>query len=185
MRSPKIEPVTVTAVLKFRSYPSFSMVGIMKVPIAEVAATAEPEIEPKSIQDSVFTSARPPGNVPTRALAASINRFAIPPRPIKYPEITKKGIASSVKLSSPPANLCAIVVMAGSKDMLSINVEAEAKPILTAIDTPIITRMKNTPNRTRMDSNMAYCPSLMGLAISDGSTSLGLCIFPLRIPSEI
>ena len=106
------------------------------MPIAEVAATAEPEIEPNSIQDSVLTKASPPGNVPTIALAASISRLAMPPRPIRYPDITKKGMASSVKLSSPLASRCAIVVMAGSNGMLSNNAESEASAMLTAIGTP-------------------------------------------------
>ena len=58
------------------------MVGIMKLPMAEVAATAEPEIDPKNMQARVFTYASPPGNMPTNTLAKSIRRRAMPPLPI-------------------------------------------------------------------------------------------------------
>jgi len=73
----------------------------MKEPIAEVAATAEPETEPNSMLEMILTTAKPPGSAPINPFAALINRLATPPAPIKYPLRMKKGMASRVKLSRP------------------------------------------------------------------------------------
>jgi len=109
----------------------------MNPPIAAEDATADPEIEPKSIAAMILTKAKPPGNIPTRTLAKSMSRLAIPPLFMSCPESIKKGIASSAKLSRPVAMRCAAVVKAGPAFMLSNMVEIAAIPILKDIGTPI------------------------------------------------
>ena len=78
--------------------------------MADVAATAEPEIAPNNIQDTTLTKASPPGKAPTNAIAHSISRLAIPPRPINNPDNTKNGMANKAKLFRPPAIRCAAPV---------------------------------------------------------------------------
>ena len=48
------------------------MAGIINPPIAEVAATALPDIEPKSAHAMTFTNAKPPENRPTNTIAKLI-----------------------------------------------------------------------------------------------------------------
>ena len=145
---PVVAAVTVTAVLNGLLYPSFSIAGTIKPPTADVAATADPEIEPKRAQEIMFTKAKPPGSFPTNTLANSISLTAIPPCPIRYPDKTKKGIANNAKLSTPTASLCASVVNAGSVSIVKSIVAKVATIILTAIGTFIKSRMKNTPKST-------------------------------------
>jgi hypothetical protein len=45
------------------------MAGTIPPPTEDVAATADPEIEPNSVQDTTFTKARPPGSMPIRQRA--------------------------------------------------------------------------------------------------------------------
>ncbi|GAI07606.1 unnamed protein product, partial [marine sediment metagenome] len=99
-------------------------------------ATAEPEIEPKSIAAMMLTKARPPGNLPTRTLAKAISRLAIPPRFISCPESIKKGMARRAKLSSPVAMRWATVVKAGPLLMLNSMVVIVAIPMLKETGTP-------------------------------------------------
>ena len=53
--NPVVAAVAVSATLKSRSYPFLFISGIMKPPMEETAAAAEPEIDPKSIQVTVLT----------------------------------------------------------------------------------------------------------------------------------
>ena len=48
-------------------------------PLVTEEATAEPEIDPNNMAAMMWTKARPPGNLPTKTLAKSIKRLAIPP----------------------------------------------------------------------------------------------------------
>ncbi|OQC27666.1 MAG: hypothetical protein BWX70_02133 [Verrucomicrobia bacterium ADurb.Bin070] len=50
-----VAAVAVTATLNSRLYPLRFISGIMKPPIEETAAAAEPEIEPNSMQVRVLT----------------------------------------------------------------------------------------------------------------------------------
>ena len=106
------------------------MTGAITPPMALAAATAEPEMAPKSIEASTFTWARPPGSVPRIDLARSINRRAMPPRFMIWPARMKNGIASSVKLSSPVAIRWATVVTAGPGRMLSSMASSVDSPML-------------------------------------------------------
>jgi hypothetical protein len=93
MISPVVEDVMLTAAVKPGSYPSSRMRGVMTPPMAEAAATAEPDSAPKSMAETMFTNASPPGSVPTRALAKSMMRRAMPPRFMIWPARMKNGIA--------------------------------------------------------------------------------------------
>jgi hypothetical protein len=150
---PVVAEVMLTAAEKPRSYPSFLITGVMKPPIAEAAATAEPEIAPKSIAAIILTNAKPPGNLPTRILAKSINRRAIPPLFISCPASIKNGIASRAKLSIPVAILCATVVKEGKVWMLKSIVIRLEIPILKDIGTPAERRMTNVNTKTIISSD--------------------------------
>jgi len=125
------------------------MVGTMNPPMAEAVATAEPEMEPKSMAAMVLTKASPPGNMPTRTLAKSIRRRAIPPLFMSCPERMKKGMARRAKLSSPVAMRWATVVRAGPPLMLSSIVEIVAIPMLKEMGTPRMRRRTKLKMRTR------------------------------------
>ncbi len=69
----------MTAAENDLSYPSFSIIGLINPPIAEAAATAEPDIAPNNIHDIILTNASPPGIDPNIDLAKAMSRSAIPP----------------------------------------------------------------------------------------------------------
>ncbi len=140
---PVVAAVDVTAALKSRSYPALFISGIMNPPMAEVAATAEPEIAPNSMQEMTLTNASPPGTEPIRAFEKSITRCAMPPRAISWPDRTNSGIASSAKLLMPPAMRCAIVVTAGPKSIVVSIVASVDSPRAKAIGTPSTNKMTN------------------------------------------
>ena len=102
----------------------------MKLPIAEAEAAAEPDIAPKSIFAIIFTKASPPGRGPTRTLAKSISRSAMPPWFISCPASMKNGMARRAKLFRPVAIRCANVVKAGSGIILISRVRIPATPML-------------------------------------------------------
>jgi len=54
------EAVMVRLVAKTRGYPSFSICGIITEPIADVSATAEPEMPLRKVVATTLTSERPP-----------------------------------------------------------------------------------------------------------------------------
>ena len=112
------------------SYPSRAITGAIVPPTAVAAATALPEIAPKSIDARMFTCASPPGKRPIAACASAMSRRAMPPRFMSCPASTKNGIASSVNESSPVAMRCATVVTAGPGRMLS--------SIASAVDAPML-----------------------------------------------
>ena len=62
---PWTEEATVRAVANSRSYPFWTIIGIMIGPVEEMSATAEPDTPPKNIESMQLTIASPPGNGPT------------------------------------------------------------------------------------------------------------------------
>ena len=60
MIGPITELAAVIAAANFLEYPCFSIAGINIDPIAEVSATADPERPAKSIDERIFTCAKPP-----------------------------------------------------------------------------------------------------------------------------
>ena len=97
------EDVMVRLVANTRGYPAFSICGIMTEPIAEVSATAEPEMPLRKVVASTFTIERPPRNRvnPTRTSANATSRRAIPPSAMIAPASTKNGIVSIATLLTP------------------------------------------------------------------------------------
>ena len=70
-------------------------------PSADVSATAEPERPANSIDDRMFTWARPPRRCPISAWLNSTRRVVMPPLFIISPASMKNGIAIRGKLSMP------------------------------------------------------------------------------------
>ena len=52
---PVVEELMFTAALNSRGYPSFSILSVKVLPMADAAAMAEPEIAPKSIAEITLT----------------------------------------------------------------------------------------------------------------------------------
>src|SRR5687768_6007456 len=69
MMSPVVADVAVRATEKSRPYPFDVICGIMKLPIDDTAATAEPDTAPNIMHVVVVTYASPPGRRPTSAAA--------------------------------------------------------------------------------------------------------------------
>jgi hypothetical protein len=72
-------------------------------PVAEVSATAEPEMPPNSIEVETSTMPSPPRIQPTVALASATSRRAMPPCSMISPAKMKNGIASRAKMLMPLA----------------------------------------------------------------------------------
>jgi len=111
------------------------MAGTIKLPTAEVDATADPDMEPNNIFDNTFTNASPPGNAPNKTFAKLISRSAMPPLPMIKPDNTKNGMANNEKLFNPPNIRCAMVVTAASESIFSNMAVKVANPILIEIGT--------------------------------------------------
>ncbi len=82
----------------------------MMEPIAEVAATDEPEIAPKNMFARTLVAARYPGTLPTTSLASLTSLLAMPPLFMMLPPIIKNGSASREKESIPEKHLCAAII---------------------------------------------------------------------------
>ena len=81
----------------------------MMVPIAEAAATPEPEMAPNIILAMELVWAYEPGILPTKRRAKFIRRIAIPPWFMILPAKMKKGIAIKVNTEIPVKVRCAPV----------------------------------------------------------------------------
>tara|TARA_R110002051_G_scaffold95649_1_gene165617 strand:+ start:69495 stop:69881 length:387 start_codon:yes stop_codon:yes gene_type:complete len=124
--------------------------------MADAAATAEPEIAPKSMQEIMFTNAKPPGKGPTIALAKLINLTAIPPLFIICPAKIKNGMADNVKLSNEVAILCANVVTDGKNGIALKSVNKAAKPIAYAIGTLNDKKIKKLVTKIRTSTKFIF-----------------------------
>ena len=102
----------VTLVAKVRGYPALTIFGIITDPMAAVSATDDPEMQPKSVLASTFTSARPPRMKPTKTDARLMSRIAMPPSAMMPPASTKNGMASSAK-SSVPSEILSMTASSG------------------------------------------------------------------------
>ena len=122
----------------------------MMLPMAEAAAAEDPEMAPKSMLAKMFTKARPPGILPTRARARLISRIAMPPLFMMLPARMKKGMASSAKLSMPVAIRWAKVVKAARGEMLTSMVRIPEIPMLKAMGTPSDNNMMKLTTSTAM-----------------------------------
>ena len=72
-------------------------------PVAEVSATAEPEMPPNSMEVETSTMPSPPRIQPTQAEASATRRRAMPPWSMISPAKMKNGMASSAKMLIPLA----------------------------------------------------------------------------------
>ena len=83
--------------------------GLIHPPIAEAAATDEPDNAPKSIFARILACARFPGIFPTNICAKLISLLAIPPLFIILPARMNNGTAKSEKLSTPEFIFCMVM----------------------------------------------------------------------------
>ena len=103
------EAVIVTLVANTRGKPLFSICGIITEPIADVSATAEPEMPLRKVVARTLTTDSPPRTRvnPTSTSAKATMRRAIPPSAMMAPASTKKGIVSIATLRHSVGDLAA------------------------------------------------------------------------------
>ena len=97
------EAEIVTLVAKTRGKPLFSICGIITEPIAEVSATAEPEMPLRNVVATTLTTERPPRTrvKPTKTSAKATSRLAMPPSAMIAPASTKNGMVNIATLLTP------------------------------------------------------------------------------------
>ena len=95
------DPQMVTLVANTFGYPARSISGIITEPTDAVSAIEDPDRQPKKVEASTLTSARPPRMNPTNTRARLTKRNARPPSAMIAPASTKNGMASSEKSSTP------------------------------------------------------------------------------------
>ena len=97
------EAEIVTLAAKTRGKPLRSICGIITEPIAEVSATAEPEMPLKNVVATTLTTERPPRTrvKPTSTSANATSRLAMPPSAMMAPASTKNGMVSIATLLTP------------------------------------------------------------------------------------
>lgn len=93
MIMPMVEDATVIPAEASGGYPSFSMAGIRMEPRAEVSATEEPEIPPKIMEATMFTSPRPPRMGRSSSMQKLMMRWVMPPVFISSPASMNSGMA--------------------------------------------------------------------------------------------
>ncbi|MPM63900.1 hypothetical protein SDC9_110784 [bioreactor metagenome] len=98
---PMVEDATVMPAAKPLGYPFFTISGIRIDPRAEVSATDEPEIPPKIIDATTFTSPRPPLSGLTKSIEKSMSLRVNPLWFISSPVSMNSGMAMMMKLSVP------------------------------------------------------------------------------------
>ena len=99
---------------------------------------------------STLQCANAPGSRPASTLAKLISRMAMPPWFMMLPARMKKGMASSVKLSSPEAICWATIKTDCSTPMNSRKVSVAAEPMAKAMGTPMAMKMTKEPKRTQI-----------------------------------
>src|SRR5699024_1239018 len=75
---PPTEAVDSTAPAKVLEYPTFFIIGIVKAPVDNTLANADPLIEPMKTEAMAATLAGPPRVWPAMASARTLNRVDIP-----------------------------------------------------------------------------------------------------------
>src|SRR5262245_1017142 len=139
------DAVMVTLVANTRGKPFFSICGIITEPIAEVSATAEPEMPLKNVVASTLTTDNPPRTrvTPTSTSAKATRRRAMPPSAMMAPASTKNGMVSIATLLTP-SEIFSITASSGMPMEIAPAMAASASEY--AIGTPI-TKQKNIVTR--------------------------------------
>ena len=83
--------------------------GMISDPIAAVSAIADPEMPPKSRQETTQTTPSPPGMKPKRVAAKATMRLPTPPLESSSPPKMNNGTAIRMKGSTPEMKLRKIV----------------------------------------------------------------------------
>ena len=149
IRSPVGADAIFTQVANAGSYPSSSSIGAMMPPIAEAAATAEPDSAPKNMLASTLVCAREPGIRPDSSWANRISLLAMPPLFMILPASMNKGTARREKLSTPLFIFCMTMKLVWSQGRFTRVVAMEEIAILMEIGQPRISNTAKTPNNTR------------------------------------
>src|SRR6516225_1947268 len=125
----------------------------MTEPIAEVSATAEPEIPLKKVVASTLTADSPPRRRmnPTRTLAKATSRRAIPPSAMIAPASTKNGIVSIATLLTP-LEICCMTASTGIP--IQSAPAMAASPREYAIGTPSAMQTKRQMMTSRMSTHV-------------------------------
>ena len=129
-------------------------------PMAEAAATPEPEMAPKSMLATMLVCASAPGSLWAMILAQPMSRLAIPPLFIILPASTKKGMASREKELAPVKVRLAAVIMACSKGRMTMMPAAAPAPMARPMGKPrasIIT-MATTMTRAAIAACSIFLP---------------------------
>ena len=92
---PIVEEATVTPAANSGGYPRFSISGISTDPRADVSATDDPEIPPKIMLATIFTSPSPPLMGRTMYIQKSSSLLVIPLSFISSPIKINRGMATS------------------------------------------------------------------------------------------
>ena len=82
---------------------------MIQPPIADAAATDEPDNAPNSIFPRMLACARLPGILPTKSCAKFTSLLAIPPLFIILPARINNGTANKEKLSTPEFIFCIVI----------------------------------------------------------------------------
>jgi len=118
-------------------------------PMAEAAATPEPEMAPKSMLATMLVWAREPGSLWANIWAHPINRLAMPPLFMMLPASTKKGMASREKELAPVKVRLAAVIMACWKGRTTMTAAAAPAPMERPMGKPRASMMTMDTTMTR------------------------------------
>jgi hypothetical protein len=143
------EAVIVTLVANTRGKPLFSICGIITEPIADVSATAEPEMPLRKVVATTLTTDSPPRTrvKPTSTSANATSRRAMPPSAMMAPANTKNGMVSMATLLTPSA-IFSITPSTGTPIHSAPTMAASASE--KAIGTPIRKQANMVASRTKM-----------------------------------
>ena len=83
--------------------------GLMQPPMADAAATEEPDSAPNSMLPRMLACAIEPGILPTNSWAKLTRRFAMPPLFMMLPARINRGTASRENDSTPEFIFCIVM----------------------------------------------------------------------------
>ena len=134
--------------------------GLMQPPMAEAAATEEPDSAPNSMLPRMLACAMEPGILPTNSWAKLTRRLAIPPLFMMLPARMKRGTASREKDSTPEFIFCMVIKVIWSQDRVDMAVTMEETTMLMEMGTPKNSSTPNTAKRITVVSVMliVLCP---------------------------
>src|ERR1700680_1005427 len=146
----------VTLVAKTRGKPALSICGIITEPIADVSATAEPEMPLRKVVASTLTTAKPPRTrvKPTSTSAKATRRRAMPPSAMMARASTKNGMVSMATLLTP-SDIFSMTASSGMPIHKAATIDASASEY--AMGTPIAKQKNIVVNRIAISMRFSLC----------------------------